>query len=336
MRVHCAAAIAVVITGAVLRIGAVQWACLALAIGLVLVAEMFNTVIEAMIDLQTSQFHPLAKAAKDGAAGAVLIASIAAIGVAIAVFVPRLLRCRAGEGRGGRRVPVQSRILAAAGAVIVLSAALAGCSVVNKINSIRNTVDKNRATITAFTQGLQNSKAVPFQATYVTAGGSPMTVVYAVQPPNDLSFSESASGGGSVATRLIANSSGEYSCSQASTGGKWTCAKLGKANASAQNGLFDIYTPSHWVTFLHVFAVGAGLAGDRVSTSTKTVNGFPMNCVDLFAKGNGTSTICTTRQNILGYVKVAGQPTVFEIKNYKSAPPASAFQLPPGATVARG
>lgn len=92
MRVHCAAAVAVVITGAVLRIGTVQWACLALAIGLVLVAEMFNTVIEAMIDLHTPQFHPLAKTAKDGAAGAVLIASIAAIGVAIAVFVPRLLR----------------------------------------------------------------------------------------------------------------------------------------------------------------------------------------------------------------------------------------------------
>jgi undecaprenol kinase len=92
MRVHCAAAIAVIVTGAVLRVGAVQWACLGLAIGLVLVAEIFNTVIEAMIDLQTSQIHPLAKIAKDGAAGAVLIASIAAVGVAIAVFVPRLLR----------------------------------------------------------------------------------------------------------------------------------------------------------------------------------------------------------------------------------------------------
>jgi hypothetical protein len=234
---------------------------------------------------------------------------------------------------------VQSRILAAAGAVIVLSAASAGCSVVNKINSLRHTVDKNRATITAFTQGL-NAKAVPFQATYVTTGGSPTTVVYAVQPPKDVSFSETGSGGGSVATRLVANSSGEYSCSQASAGGKWSCAKLGKANASAQNGLFDIYTPSHWVTFLHVFAVGAGLAGDRVSTSTRTVNGFQMNCVDLFAKGSGngsgTSTICTTRQNILGYVQVAGQPTAFEIKSYAPAPPASAFQLPPGATVAHG
>jgi undecaprenol kinase len=92
MRVHVAAAIAVVIAGAVLRISAVQWACVTLAIGMVLVAEIFNTVIEAMIDLHTQQFHPLAKIAKDGAAGAVLIASIAAIGVAIAVFVPRLLR----------------------------------------------------------------------------------------------------------------------------------------------------------------------------------------------------------------------------------------------------
>jgi undecaprenol kinase len=92
MRVHCAAAIAVVIAGAVLGIGAVQWACLALAIGMVLVAEMFNTVIEAIIDLQGPQLHPLAKIAKDGAAGAVLIASVAAVGVAIAVFVPRLLR----------------------------------------------------------------------------------------------------------------------------------------------------------------------------------------------------------------------------------------------------
>jgi len=92
MRVHLAAAIAAVIVGAVLGIGATQWACLALAIGLVLVAEMFNTVIEAIIDLQMPNVHPLARVAKDGAAGAVLIASVAAVGVAIAIFVPRLFR----------------------------------------------------------------------------------------------------------------------------------------------------------------------------------------------------------------------------------------------------
>ena len=92
MRVHVAAAAAAVTAGAVLGIGAVQWACVALAIGLVLAAEIFNTVVEAIIDLQMPQLHPLARVAKDGAAGAVLVTSVAAVGVAIAVFVPRLLR----------------------------------------------------------------------------------------------------------------------------------------------------------------------------------------------------------------------------------------------------
>ncbi|MGI9008749.1 MAG: diacylglycerol kinase family protein [Streptosporangiaceae bacterium] len=92
MRVHLGAAAAAVTAGAVVRIGAVQWACVTLAIGLVLVTETLNTVIEAMIDLQGPRYHPLAKIAKDAAAGAVLLASGTAIGVAIAVFVPRLLR----------------------------------------------------------------------------------------------------------------------------------------------------------------------------------------------------------------------------------------------------
>jgi len=92
MRVHLVAAVAAVTAGLVLRIGAAQWACVALAIGMVLSAEIFNTVVEAIIDLQMPQLHPLAKVAKDGAAAAVLVASVAAVGVAIAVFVPRLLR----------------------------------------------------------------------------------------------------------------------------------------------------------------------------------------------------------------------------------------------------
>jgi diacylglycerol kinase (ATP) len=92
MRVHLAAAAAAIAAGVVLRIGAVQWACVTLAIGMVLAAEILNTVIEAMVDLQTQQHHPLAKIAKDGAAGAVLVTSIAAVGVAVAVFMPLLLR----------------------------------------------------------------------------------------------------------------------------------------------------------------------------------------------------------------------------------------------------
>lgn len=90
MRVHLAAAVAVIVTGVVLGVSATGWACLALAIGLVLTAEAFNTVVEVIADLWTTQTHPLAKAAKDAAAGAVLIASAAAVAVGLAVFLPRL------------------------------------------------------------------------------------------------------------------------------------------------------------------------------------------------------------------------------------------------------
>jgi diacylglycerol kinase len=92
MRVHLAAALAVVVAGLIVGVSATDWACLAVAIGLVLTAEAVNTVIETVVDLITTEYHPLAKAAKDAAAGAVLLASAAAVGVAVAVFLPRLLR----------------------------------------------------------------------------------------------------------------------------------------------------------------------------------------------------------------------------------------------------
>jgi diacylglycerol kinase len=91
MRVHLLAAACAVAAGLVLRISAVDWACVLTAIGLVLTAEALNTVVEALADLCTGEFHPLAKIAKDTAAGAVLISSVAALGVGIAVFLPRLL-----------------------------------------------------------------------------------------------------------------------------------------------------------------------------------------------------------------------------------------------------
>jgi diacylglycerol kinase len=91
MKVHLAAALAAIVAGVILRITAADWAAVLAVIGLVLTAETLNTVVEALVDLCTGEYHPLAKAAKDMAAGAVLIASAAAVGVAIAVFLPRLL-----------------------------------------------------------------------------------------------------------------------------------------------------------------------------------------------------------------------------------------------------
>jgi hypothetical protein len=80
--------------------------------------------------------------------------------------------------------------------------------------------------------------------------------------------------------------------------------------------------------------LAAGIAGDKLTSSTMTVNGFAMNCVDFQAGGvPGTSTICTTSQGILGYVKVASDTTSFEIQAFSTSPPPSLFELPPGADV---
>jgi outer membrane murein-binding lipoprotein Lpp len=228
---------------------------------------------------------------------------------------------------------------AVAGAVMVSSLLLAGCGVVNEVNKISHTVASNKSTIDAFTAKLQSGEAAAFEAKYVTTGSTPATIVYAVQPPKGLLFKDSSANGGNglPGTQIVVNGSGEYACSPPGSGhARWTCQKLGKASATVQNQIFGLYTPSHWVAFLKTFALAAGFAGDKVSTSAMTVNGFSMSCVDFRASGiPGTSTICTTAQGILGYVKVAGDSTSFQIKSYTTSPRASLFRLPPGAKVTR-
>jgi hypothetical protein len=224
-----------------------------------------------------------------------------------------------------------SGLTVAVAAVAVLAT---GCSVVNTVRRDIHNVESNRSTVDAFTQNLQSTKSTPFEATYTTTGSAPATVVYAVDPPAGLAFHETATGSGASNLQVIVNSSGEYVCNQSGSGGAWSCQKLGAADAASQNKIFDIYTPSHWVGFLKGVSLVAGLAGDRVTSSTMTVNGFSMQCVDLVAHGvSGTSTICTTQQNILGYVKVASDSTSFQITSYSGSPSSSLFQLPPGASV---
>ena len=90
MRVHAAIAVVVVAVGIALRFSALSWAVIALAIGLVLAAELLNTAIEAVVDLVSPEDHPLAKRAKDVAAAGVLAASLAALAAGIAVLAHTL------------------------------------------------------------------------------------------------------------------------------------------------------------------------------------------------------------------------------------------------------
>lgn len=89
-RVHLAAACIAVLLGLVLGIGATDWAILVLCIGLVIAAEGMNTALERIVDLVSPEWHPLARDAKDLAAGAVLVAAIAAAIVGVLIFVPYL------------------------------------------------------------------------------------------------------------------------------------------------------------------------------------------------------------------------------------------------------
>ena len=86
MRLHFAAAVLVLVLALVLGVERIELVALLLSIAFVLVAEMINSAIEAAIDVATSSFDPLAKLAKDIAAGAVLIASVNAIAVGYLVF----------------------------------------------------------------------------------------------------------------------------------------------------------------------------------------------------------------------------------------------------------
>jgi diacylglycerol kinase len=90
-RIHLSIAIMVIIVGIALNLNGSEWAIIGLTIGFVFVAELFNTVIEAIIDLVTEEYHPLAKQAKDVAAAAVLAAAMTAVAVGLLILGPPLL-----------------------------------------------------------------------------------------------------------------------------------------------------------------------------------------------------------------------------------------------------
>ncbi|MEC0181433.1 diacylglycerol kinase family protein [Paenibacillus peoriae] len=91
MRIHVVVALLVIIAGLYLRISRLDWLFVCVAMALVIVAELINTAVEAAVDLISPDIHPLAKAAKDTAAGAVLLAAVFAVIIGIFVFYNPLL-----------------------------------------------------------------------------------------------------------------------------------------------------------------------------------------------------------------------------------------------------
>lgn len=86
MRFHFLTLILVLVVSLIFQLSREQVIVLLFTVSLVLMAEMFNTAIEAVVDLVTQTYHPLAKFAKDIAAGAVLITVINALAVGFLLF----------------------------------------------------------------------------------------------------------------------------------------------------------------------------------------------------------------------------------------------------------
>jgi len=91
LRIHVGIGLLALVLAWALALTPPEWAVVLATITLVLVLELLNTAVEAAVDLASPDDHPLARVAKDVTAGAVLVASIGAVLVAVALFVPRLL-----------------------------------------------------------------------------------------------------------------------------------------------------------------------------------------------------------------------------------------------------
>lgn len=89
-KIHMTVAALVVIAGLILKISRTEWLICLVLFALVMSLEILNTSIESVVDLVTGERKPLAKKAKDTAAGAVLVAAIFAAIIGLMIFVPKV------------------------------------------------------------------------------------------------------------------------------------------------------------------------------------------------------------------------------------------------------
>ena len=91
LRLHTISAIIFVVLGLVLKLSVIELSICLILIGLVLMAEFFNTALENMVDMITLEKNPYAKKAKDISAAGVLVFAIVSGLIGILIFVPKII-----------------------------------------------------------------------------------------------------------------------------------------------------------------------------------------------------------------------------------------------------
>jgi diacylglycerol kinase len=90
VRLHMAAAAGALVLGLLLQLSLLEFVLVLLTIVTVLAAELFNTVVESLVDLVTDEYHELARTAKDVAAGAVLLCAFCAVVIGTSIYLPHV------------------------------------------------------------------------------------------------------------------------------------------------------------------------------------------------------------------------------------------------------
>ena len=90
IKIHLTVMTLVIVFGIFLHLSVTEWFVCLILFGQVISLELVNTAIEAAVDLATKEKHPLAKNAKDAAAGAVLVSAIFAAIIGLIIFIPKL------------------------------------------------------------------------------------------------------------------------------------------------------------------------------------------------------------------------------------------------------
>ena len=91
LRIHFLSTIVVLLACYILEVSLIELIICLLLIGLVISLELINTVVEVIVDMVEPKYNPLAKIAKDTAAGAVLVVAITAAIIGLIIFLPKVL-----------------------------------------------------------------------------------------------------------------------------------------------------------------------------------------------------------------------------------------------------
>jgi undecaprenol kinase len=91
IKIHSTVAIIVVLVGLFFSLNWLEWLFILVAIVGTITLELVNSAIERVVDLVTTEYHPLAQQAKDIAAGAVFLYAIFSIIVGIIIFLPKVM-----------------------------------------------------------------------------------------------------------------------------------------------------------------------------------------------------------------------------------------------------